>query len=168
MSRHRVLLNTDIFSYRPKTSLLHYWRFFHLKPGFQTPAAAIGWRRDFCRRRADIRQKPTLTPPRMTTPEMRALVTGFSSWEEPSEAAGQKKAEGREELETAVWLFRFQLAHLLLIFFLWNICVGSLVPCRHRGIKKKSLSDVEIHQSPHGTYQAGNCWLAFHLKLEWN
>lgn len=36
---------------------------------------------------------------------MRALVTGFSSWEEPSEAAGQKKAEGQEELETAVWLF---------------------------------------------------------------
>lgn len=136
MSRHRVLLNTDIFSYRPKTLLLHYWRFFHLKPGFQTPAAAIGWRRDFCRRRADIRQKPTLTPPRMTTPEMRALVTGFSSWEEPSEAAGQKKAEGREELETAVWLFGFQLAHLLLIFFLWNICVGSLVPCRHPDIKK--------------------------------
>lgn len=75
---------------------------FHLKPGFQTPEAAIGWRRDFCRRPTDSRQKPTLTPPRMTTPEMRALVTGVSSWEEPPEAGGRKKAVGCKGFESVV------------------------------------------------------------------
>lgn len=79
----------------------------------------------------------------MTTPEMRALVTGFSSWEEPSEAAGQKKAEGQEELETAVWLF----GPFVVIFFYFRTFV--LVPWFRAVIgvlKKKSLSDVEMHR----------------------
>lgn len=63
-------------------------KFIHLKPGFQTPVFV--WRRDFCTRWTDSRKKPTLTPPRMTTPEIRALVTGFSGWEESSDAVGWK------------------------------------------------------------------------------
>lgn len=62
----------------------------HLKLGFQTPEAAVVERRDFCRRCSDSSKKPTLTTPRMTTPEIRALVPGFIAWEGSPDAGGGK------------------------------------------------------------------------------
>lgn len=62
----------------------------HLKLGFQTPEAAAVERRDFCRRWSNSSKKPTLTTPRMTTPEIRALVTGFMGWEGSPDAGGGK------------------------------------------------------------------------------
>lgn len=67
--------------------------FIHLKPGFQTPEDAVVWRRDFCRRRTESRKKPTLIPPRTTTPTIRALVTGFIGWEGAPDAGGRKGEE---------------------------------------------------------------------------
>lgn len=67
--------------------------------GFQTPEAVRDGRRDFCRRRTDSRKKPTLTPPRMTTPEIRALVTEFIGWEGSPEAGGWE-GEEKQKLET--------------------------------------------------------------------
>lgn len=64
--------------------------FIHLKLGFQTPEAVDVGRWDFSRRRTDSRRKATLTPPRMTTPEIRALVPGFMGWEGSPDAAGGK------------------------------------------------------------------------------
>lgn len=75
------------------------YTFIHLKVGFQTPEPALDGRRDFSRRRTDSRKKPTLTPPRMTTPEIRALVTGFISWEGSPEAGGWD-GEEKQKLET--------------------------------------------------------------------
>lgn len=73
--------------------------FIHLKLGLQTPEALVVRRRDFCRRRTDSRKKPTLTPPRMTTPEIRALVTGFIGWEGSPDAVGWEDEE-KQKLET--------------------------------------------------------------------
>lgn len=72
--------------------------FNHLKLGFQTPEAVVTGRRDLFRRWTDSRQKPTLTPPRMTTPEIRALVTGVIGCE-VSDAGGDEK----QKLETDVF-----------------------------------------------------------------
>lgn len=78
----------------------HYIQMFvHLKVGFQTPEDVVVGRRDFCRRRSDSRTKPTLTPPRRTTPETRALVTGFMGWEGSPDAGGGKKGEEKQKLE---------------------------------------------------------------------
>lgn len=65
--------------------------FTHLKVVFQTPEAVLVGRRDFFRRRSDSRRKPTLTPPSMTTPEIRALVTGFNVWS-PDAGGGAEKS----------------------------------------------------------------------------
>ncbi len=72
--------------------------FIHLKLGFQTPEAVDVGRRDFCRRWTDSTKKPTLTPPRMTTPEIRALVTGFIGWGRSPDAGG-RKVEEKQKLE---------------------------------------------------------------------
>lgn len=53
----------------------------HLNVGFQSSDDITVWRRDFCSRWTDNRKKVAPTMPRMTTPEIRALVTGFIGWE---------------------------------------------------------------------------------------
>lgn len=60
--------------------------FNHLKVGFQRPDDVIDWRWGFRSRWSDNRKKVTATTPRMTTPEIRALVTGFIGWELAGEA----------------------------------------------------------------------------------
>ncbi len=81
----------------------HYIQMFvHLKLEFQTPEAVGVGRRDFCRRRTESRKKPTLTPPRMTTPEIRALVTGFIGGEGSPDAGGWK-GEEKQKLDTDVF-----------------------------------------------------------------
>ena len=78
----------------------HYIQMFiHLKVGFQTPEAMVVVWRDFCRRRSDSRKKPTLNPPRTTTPEIRALVAGFIGLECSPDAAGLR-GEEKQKLET--------------------------------------------------------------------
>lgn len=62
----------------------------HLKLGFQTPEAAALGRRDFWKRRSDRTKKPTLIPPNMATPEIRAMVKPFNGWEETPGAVGWK------------------------------------------------------------------------------
>ena len=74
--------------------------FIHLKVVFQTPDAEVAGRRDFFRRRSDSSEKPTLTPPRMTMPEIRALVTGFIGWGGVPVAGGVRKSEERQTLKT--------------------------------------------------------------------
>lgn len=128
MSRHTVVFRDRHL--RNKDVTIALLTVFHLKPGFQTPEAAIGWRRVFRRRPTDSRQKPTLTPPRMTTPEMRALVTGFSRWEEPSEAGGRKKAVWREEVQSAVLFFSFFLSDHCLM----SICTYHLMELTKLGV----------------------------------
>lgn len=73
--------------------------FVHLKLEFQTPEAVVVGTRDFCRRRADSRKKATLTTPRMTTPEIRALVTRFIGGEGSPDAGGWKGKE-KQKLDT--------------------------------------------------------------------
>lgn len=68
--------------------------FNHLKVGFQSPDDIVVWRRDFCSRWTDNRKKVAPTTPRMTTPEIRALVTGFIGWELAGDA-GKWKFESR-------------------------------------------------------------------------
>lgn len=73
----------------------------HLKLGFQTPETVSVRGRDFCRRRTNSRKSPTLTPHRMTTPEIKALVIGFIGWEGSPNAVGGEDEE-KQKLETDV------------------------------------------------------------------
>lgn len=75
------------------------YMFIHLKLGFQTPEAVDVGRRDFCRRWTDSRKRHTLIPPRMTTPEIRALVTGFICLEGLPDSGGWKDEE-KQKIET--------------------------------------------------------------------
>lgn len=70
-----VFLGTFSSNMSPKLT------FNHFKVGFQSL-----WRRDFCNRWTDNRKKVDATTPRTTTPEIRALVTGFIGWELAGEA----------------------------------------------------------------------------------
>lgn len=63
--------------------------FIHLKAGFQTPEATVKERWDFRKRWSDSRKKAAPIAPRMTTPEIRALVTGFIG-RDGGEAGGGK------------------------------------------------------------------------------
>lgn len=74
----------------------------HLKLGFQTPEAVSVRGRDFCRRRTNSRKRPTLTPHRMTTPEIKALVIGFIGWEGSPNAVGEENEE-KQKLETDMY-----------------------------------------------------------------
>lgn len=83
--------------------------FNHLKVGFQSPDDVIVWRRDFRSRWTDNRKKAVPTTPRMTTPEIRALVIGFIGWELAG-GAGKWSVENRhlkEFIHASVILHEF-------------------------------------------------------------
>ncbi|TNN59863.1 hypothetical protein EYF80_029912 [Liparis tanakae] len=61
---------------------------------FQTPEAVLVGRRDFFRRRSDSRRKPTLTPPSMTTPEIRALAVTAGLQSAEADAEQDRRGEG--------------------------------------------------------------------------
>lgn len=77
------IVNTMVIVYR-----MTHTGAIHLKLGFQAPEGAAVGRRDLRRRRSESRKKPTLTAPRMTTPEISALVSGFIGREELPPGAG--------------------------------------------------------------------------------
>lgn len=59
-----------------------------MKPGFHASEGVAVGRGGLRRRRSESRKKPRLNTPRMTTPDSRALVTGFNGREGPLDAAG--------------------------------------------------------------------------------
>ena len=59
-----------------------------MKPGVHASDGVVVGRGGLRRRRSESRKKPRLNTPRMTTPDSRALVTGFNVREGPLDEAG--------------------------------------------------------------------------------
>lgn len=89
--------------------------YVYLKLGFQTPEDATAGRRDFCRRWSDSRKKPMLTPPRMTTPEIKALVTGFAAWRVSADAEKDSVNKSRNIKHTCCFTWAFTCPEFALI-----------------------------------------------------
>lgn len=104
--------------------------FNHLKVGFQRPDDVIDWRRGFRSRWSDNRKKATATTPRMTTPEIRELVTGFIGWELAGEA-GKCSVESSRFMPASYYMtlrpsfficcFFFLLTYLVILSIIINL-----------------------------------------------
>lgn len=101
--------------------LLYFWGYFlqhvikgdHLKAGFQSPDDVIVWRRDLCSRWTDNRQKATPSTARMTTPEIRPMVTGFIGCELAGDAV-KWRFENRHFINPSIILHELASIHHLL------------------------------------------------------
>lgn len=129
--------------------------FNHLNVGFQSL-----WRRDFCSRWTDSRKKVTLTTPRMTTPEIRALVTGFIGWELAGDA-GKWRFESKH-LKEHIYSYEHHITWVR--FYLFCLLFHLSSHLVRWSFSQSSCTTVATILMD--TYPAGNCWQDFPLK-EW-